>query len=467
MALPAEAIAALVAIVGRQAARVAGELAAVDPGVDAHNLGADLMLRPADTAELSRVLRYCDAARIPVVPQGGRSGISGGAVSQPGQVIVSLERINRIESFDPVSRTAVVGAGVTLAALGQQASEHGLSPGIDFGARDTATIGGMIATNAGGMAAFRHGTMRDRVLGLEVVLADGRVLTELGEVRKRNEGYALEQLFIGAEGTLGVISRAALALVAEDGGVATALVGLRSLAAGVAFCDALLKAAALNATAVELMSGNHAATVTRALGIGGFEALCAAPYLLLVEASGPDAAAAEAALVAQLEAALESGQIHDAAVAQNETQRRAVWRIREDWAVDREWPGGLWYDVSVPFARLPAYLESFAQRLARHDAALSLYVVGHLADGNVHLTVNAREPITDRYEEIALLVTEGLAGCGGSYSAEHGIGLEKRATLQRLASPLKLELMRRCKALLDPHNIMNPGKVLAAVAALA
>jgi FAD/FMN-containing dehydrogenase len=462
MPLTAAQVAALTAIVGAGAVRTAAELAARDPGVDPRNFGADLMLRPADAAEVGRVLAYCNAARIGVVPQGGRTGLSGGAESHAGEVIVALERLDRIESLDPVSRTAVVGAGVTLAALAARTAEHGLSAGIDFGGRDSATIGGMVSTNAGGAAAFRHGTMRERVLGLEVVLADGSVLTELGQVRKRNEGLAVEQLFIGAEGTLGVITRVALALVPVDGPAATALVAVPDLAAAVALGDAVQRAAALTPVAIELMSGNHARATSRATGAAEFEPLARAPYLVLVEAAAPAAATAEAGLVELLATAAERGLVADAVVAQSEAQRCAMWRVREDWAVDRERPGGLWYDVSVPLAALPAYLDGCRARLGAHDPALDLYVIGHLADGNVHLTVNAARPITERYEEIAPLVTEGLAALGGSFSAEHGIGLEKKATLARLGSPRRLALMRSLKATLDPHGIMNPGKVLPA-----
>ena len=462
MPLTASQVAALTAIVGHDAVRTAAELATRDPGVDPRNLGAGLMVRPASAGDVGRVLAYCNAARIGVVPQGGRTGLSGGAESHAGEVIVSLERLDRVESLDPVSRTAVVGAGVTLAALAARAAEHALSPGIDFGGRDSATIGGMISTNAGGAAAFRHGTMRERVLGLEVALADGSVLTALGQVRKRNEGLAVEQLFIGAEGTLGVITRAAIGLVPLDGPPATALVAVADLDAAVALCERVLRAATLTPVAVELMSGTHAAATSRATGARELEPLARAPYVVLVEVAGPSAAAAESGLVELLGAAAEHGLVGDVVVAQNEAQRARMWRVREDWAVDRERPGGLWYDVSVPLSRLAAYLGGCAERLAAHDPALGLVVIGHLADGNVHLTVNAAQPISERYEEIAPLVTDALAALGGSFSAEHGIGLEKKATLARLGGPVRLALMRRLKAALDPNGILNPGKVLPA-----
>jgi FAD/FMN-containing dehydrogenase len=237
-------------------------------------------------------------------------------------------------------------------------------------------------------------------------------------------------------------------------------VALGDLEAAATLCDRAQAASAAIPTAVEVMSGNHAAAVCRALALGEFAPLAAAPYLVLLELSAVSADAAQAALVDLLGTAAEGGLVRDAIVAQNEAQRHTMWRIREDWAIDRERPGGLWYDISVPLAVLPAYVAELARRLAIHDPALDLVVIGHLADGNLHVTVNAATPITPRYEEIAPLVTDGLAAVGGSFSAEHGIGLEKKATLARLAGAPKQALMRGLKALYDPRGILNPGKVI-------
>lgn len=460
MHLSTEHVANLEAIVGPGAVRTAQDLASRDPGVDPANLGADLMVRPGTTLEVARVLAYCNAARIGVVPQGGRTGLSGGAESHEGEIIVALDRLDRIESLDPLSRTVVAGAGVTLAALAERSAKHGLAPGIDLGARDNATLGGLVSTNAGGSAAFRHGTMRNRVLGLEVVIADGSVISELGQVRKRNEGLAVERLLIGAEGTLGVITRVALSLVTSPGAPATALMAVPDLAAALSLCDLAQRSRGFDLEAVELMSGNHAAATCGAAGAIQLAQLAVAPYVVLIEVSAQDATGAEAGLLALLEDASERGFVADVAVAQNQAQRTMFWRIREDWAVDRERPGGLWYDVSVPVAALPRYLDGCRKRLAAHDSSLGFFVIGHLADGNVHLTVNSSRPIRERYEEIAPLLTDELAALGGSFSAEHGIGLEKKATLARLGAPVRLLLMRRLKAMMDPHGIMNPGKVL-------
>ncbi len=449
-------IAFLTRLVGAAYVRHAADLATLDPGIDPHNRRATCELRPGSTQEVAAVLAYCHAQRIAVVPQGGRTGLSGGAVTAVGELALSLERLNTIEVFDPLSRTAVVGAGVTLAALAARAARDGLAAGIDLGARDSATLGGLVSTNAGGSAAFRHGTMRERVLGLEVVLADGTVLTELCQVRKRNEGLAVERLLIGAEGTLGVVTRIAIALVPAEGPLATALVAVASLPAAAALTHSL----SASLTALEIMSGNHAASVCRALGLTDLTELATAPYLLLVEMTAATAAAAETVLLSWLDTALEAGLVVDGRVAHNETQRQAFWRVREDWAVDREHPGGLWFDVSVPLSALADYVAALRTRLQVYDPSLALFIVGHLADGNLHLTLNAATPITARYAELAPLVTAGLLEAGGSFSAEHGIGLEKKATLTRLASPQKQALMRQLKALYDPRGILNPGKVI-------
>lgn len=459
MPLTPTASADLIAIVGVEHARDQSMLSSQDPGVDSGNLGADLWLRPRDCDELSQILRYCNAHHIGVVPQGGRTGLSGGATSHPGEIIVALDRFTDVH-IDPVSRTALVGAGVKLSVLADAAARFGLSAGIDLGARDSATIGGLVSTNAGGIAAFKHGTMRERVLGLEAVLADGRVLSELGQVVKRNEGLAVERLLIGAEGTLGVITRVSLSLVAIDGPVATALVAVPDLEQATQLVSRARSLTEVVPTALEVMSGNHADAVCRDLHLEDLRPLAQAAFLLLIELTAPAIDTAQAALLALLEEALESGLATDAVIAQNEAQRITFWRVREDWAVDRERPGGLWYDVSVPLSKIAQYVQRVTEQITRHDSSLSVYVIGHLADGNLHVTINAKDPITARYDEIAALVTSDLIVLGGSYSAEHGIGHEKKKTLERWIHPTKRELMRGIKALLDPHGILNRGKVI-------
>lgn len=432
---------------------------ALDPGFEPRNLGARLLARPDSTAAVSRVLSLCHAARVAVIPHGGRTGLAGGAVSAPGQLIVSLERLDRIERIRPAAQTATVEAGVTLEALAAVLAPHGLGPGIDLGARGTATISGMVSTNAGGIDAFRRGTMRERVLGLEAVLADGRVVGALARVRKDNAGLALRQLFVGAEGTLGVVTRIVLALVPLPRTPANSLLAfVPDLAAGVRVLRSLEALPGAELAAAELMSANHVRVTAPALGVAGLRDAPAEGFAVLFSVVAGEHG--RAVLETALERAVEAGEVSDALLAKNAAEERDLWRVREDWAVDRRFPGGLWFDVSVPLDALPEYLVRLNGRLRAHDPALDVYVVGHLGDGNLHVTVNAGVPLTARYAEIAPFVYEGLAEVGGSFSAEHGIGLEKRAALERWAGPANLELMRAIKAVFDPLGLMNPGKVL-------
>ena len=451
----------LSAILGDGGLRAGAALGLLDPGMHPDNLRAQLMARPADTHAAARVLAVCARSGVGVVPQGGRTGLSGGACTQPAELIMSLDRMNHIERIDVASRTAIVEAGVTLGALEEAIAPHGLSAGIDLGARGSATIGGMVATNAGGIEAFRHGTMRERVLGLEVALASGEIVTELSRIRKDNAGLALRQLFIGSEGTLGVITRVVLSLVPQNGVRHTALALVPDLDAAIRVMRAVEALPHCVLKAAELMSGNHLALTARALGITQLAALPDAAFGLLIAVGGADDATPGPALQDALERAVEQGLVLDCLLPKNAAEERDLWRVREDWAVDRTHPGGLWYDVSVPIDALARYMTGLQSRLVQHDAALGVYVVGHLADGNVHLTINAARPISDRYAEIAPLVYQGLRELGGSFSAEHGIGLEKRASLEQWSGAAAMRLMRGVKALYDPAGIMNPGKVLA------
>ncbi len=458
---PAGFLAALAALVGEPGVRLGEEMSAVDSGMHANNLRASLMARPANTAQVAAVLALCARTGVGVVPQGGRTGLSGGAWTQPGELILSLDRMNRIESVDAASRTATVEAGVTLARLEEALAPHALAAGIDLGARGTATIGGMVATNAGGIEAFRYGTMRERVLGLEVALTSGEVLCELSRIRKDNAGFALRQLFIGSEGTLGVITRIVLNLVPVRGPRHTALALLPGLDAAITLMRAVEAEPGISLAAAELMSGNHIALSAESLRITPLARMPPAAFGLLIAVTGAGGAGgAAAALETVLASAADAGLIVDAMLPKNAAEERDLWRVREDWAVDRKYPGGLWYDVSVPIDRLARYLADVESRLSRHDAALRMYIVGHLADGNVHFTVNAAAPISERYAEIAPLIYEGLRELGGSFSAEHGIGLEKRASLEYWAGGTRLRLMQAVKALFDPDGVMNPGKVL-------
>ena len=456
---PAGFIEQLHVIAGTDAIRTQQAMALLDPGVDPRNFAGGLMVRPTSAEQVGRILALCATMRVGVVPQGGRTGLAGGASTVRGELIVSLDRMVAIESVSVASRTAIQ-AGCTLAMLDDEIAPHDLAAGIDLGARGTATIGGMVATNAGGIDAFRYGTMRERVLGLEVVLPSGQIYCDLSRVRKDNAGLPIRQLFIGSEGVLGVITRVVLALVPADNERHAALAVFADMDAAITLMRQVQAGPRAQLVAAEVMSGNHIALTASSLGVGQLAGTDVAAIGLLLAVTGSDPQAARDELEHRLAESAERGALVDCVVPKNAAEERDLWRIREDWAVDRMLPGGLWYDVSVPIDRIAVYLAQLQRRLVRHDPRLSIYVVGHLADGNIHVTVNAQHPLTGRYDEIAPLVYDSLRELGGSFSAEHGIGLEKRASLEHWSGEQGIGLMRSIKAVFDPAGIMNPGKVL-------
>lgn len=434
----------------------------LDPGIVPGNLDAGVVALPASTDEAAAVVRLCAARGVAMVPQGGRTGLASGARSVEGQLVVATARMDRIVDLDPLAGTAVVEAGVTLARLQAPAAEHGLSPGIDLAARDSATLGGMVSTNAGGIEAFRHGTTRHRVLGLEAVLPSGEVMSDLKRVAKANEGYDIKQLLVGAEGTLGIVTRIALALVPLQQGQGTALVACPGAAEAVALFRRLRNASGPELLAAEILWPAFARIVARGLKLDALVGF--APQdavLLLVEVAGADAAAGQAHLEGHLADAIEAGEALDAVIAKNAEERRRMWLVREEsWEVDKALPHGFWYDVSVPQAALDGYARRLFARIAAIDPALQVFLFGHLGDGNMHLTVTCGRERPELHDAVDGAVFEGLAACGGSFSAEHGIGLEKRAHLARLGDPAKLAVMRALKQALDPGGLMNPGKVI-------
>jgi len=434
-------------------------VSSLDPGLDADNLNAGVIAYLKTAEEVSQLLAFCHAHNIAVVPQGGRTGLAGGAVSHQGQLILSTQRMNKIIAIDAASRLAVVEAGVTLATLQAAAAEQGLSPGIDLGARDSATIGGMISTNAGGIEAFRHGVMRQRVLGLEAVLADGTVMSDLAQVTKCNEGYDTKQLFIGAEGTLGVVTRAIIKLVPLPKAKATALVAISNLETAVALFNTLSQGEAL--LAFELMNPRYFKLAASAAKETQLVPLAEAGYVFVIEMQGESPVVAHQILEEALSVALEGGQVADAVIAKSAKEARRFWILREDsWVVDRNYPHGLWFDVTVPLNELGRYLQSVDDALqASHRDALA-FVIGHLGDGNLHLTIASHQDLSAAKEAISAIVYQSLKPIGGSFSAEHGIGLEKREALLRYGDPGKRAMMLALKAALDPKGIMNPGKVL-------
>ncbi|KXF77017.1 hypothetical protein ATN84_13610 [Paramesorhizobium deserti] len=458
--ISAAIIAALEAIVGKRGIRDADALRPIHPGFDSRNLDAGLMVIPKSTAEVAGVLCLCNEHGIAVVPQGGRTGLAGGATSTAGEIILSLANLNRIETISPDAQVAIVESGVTLQALQEAAEHHGLSSGIDIAARGSATIGGMISTNAGGMEAFRLGVMRQRVLGLEVVLPDGSVMSDMAQVTKSNEGYDLKQLFIGAEGTLGIVTRAVLKLAPKDEFTATALVACPSVAAAVTLFGRLQRSRSIRVLRAEFMERSYFRLAAETLGPPALAAFTDASAYLILESEAPDQHTAQTSLEEALAAAVEDELILDAIIAQSESDRQLIWKVREESdTATRAYPAGYWFDISVPLQALQAYLDRFSAEITALGDGTRGFVFGHLGDGNLHICVASDGTMPDKNAAKAIVYV-GLKEMGGSFSAEHGIGLDKKAELEALVDPVKLSVMRTIKKALDPNGIMNPEKII-------
>jgi len=459
--VPEAFAAAMRCIVGTQYVRT-GVAAEIDPGTNPDNLGAGIIVSPASTEEVSAVVRLCREHETPLVPQGGRTGLVGGSVSRPGEVVLSLDRLNRIERLDPVERTVVVQAGVTLETLQAAALGHRLEPGIDLAARGSATIGGMVSTNAGGVMAFRNGVMRHRIMGLEAVLADGTIYSDLTRVVKNSAGYDLKHLFIGAEGTLGVVTRVVVKLDPVPHATATALFGLPTVGAALDLVRLALDSETGQLRAAEALWQRYIQLTASAQGWSepGFE--LDLPVYLLLSLGG----AREEALRAEFERLF--GEIvkrHDdvtGIIASSQRQEQALWRLREDTDVlYRTYRAAPSYDVSVPLSEVDAYVARIIPGLAAIDPNLSPYVFGHLADGNLHIVLNRPGPLPqDVSAAVETVLYAGLTAIGGSFSAEHGVGSKRIHALVATTDPVKLNLMMRIKDALDSHVLMNPGKVL-------
>jgi FAD/FMN-containing dehydrogenase len=423
--------------------------------------------RPASTPEVAAVVALCRAQGIALTPQGGRTSLCGAAVTpDPRGVILSLERMTAIGAPDRDSGTVTVEAGVVLAALHAALEGSGQIFPLRLGAEGSARIGGLIATNAGGSHAARYGTMQDLVYGLEVVLPDGTVWNGLRAVQKDNAGYQLRRLFCGAEGTLGIVTRAVLKLAPAPQARATAFLALRDAAALVAFGRAIRAEAAEFLSGLEFFSETglvlalkHVPNLTYPLGSR------ASFYLLVELEAGSPKVPLDAILEDAIARGLERGEILDGAIAASEAQRRMFWRLREEQPEGQRLEGAqLKHDIAVPPGRIADYIAAGAAFCAGHLPGIRINPFGHLADGNIHYNLTVPEGRSD-FAGLAATLDEGLArlaeSMGGSFAAEHGLGRSKIALADALRSPAERALMRAIKQALDPNGTLNPGVIVS------
>jgi D-lactate dehydrogenase (cytochrome) len=424
-----------------------------------------LVLRPASTAEVSAICKLASEHRIALVPQGGNTGLVGGQTPHHGEVVVSMRRMDRIREIDTASNTMTCEAGVVLQTAQARASEADRLFPLSLGAEGSCTIGGNLSTNAGGTTALAYGVAREMALGLEVVLADGRILNALSKLKKDNTGYDLRNLFIGAEGTLGIITAATLKLFPKPRALETAFVGLTSPAAALKLLSIAQNEAAGTLTSFELLSG-IAVDFSIRHGIDVRDPLAGKhPWYVLMELSS-SRDDARAALESILANGYDDGDVDDAVIATSFSQRMAFWKLRDEMSAAQKPEGGsIKHDISVPVVAVPDFIEQADAAVTKLIPGARPVPFGHLGDGNIHYNVS--QPVGGdtadfirRWHDVNAVVFDIVLRMGGSISAEHGIGVLKRDELSEVKDKVAIELMRSIKAMLDPSGIMNPGKVL-------
>lgn len=420
--------------------------------------GPRAVASPRTTEEVAAVLRVCHAHGVPVVPQGGLTGLAGGATPIPGCIALSMAGMRQIEEIDPASSTITVQAGVTMQAIQEAADMAGLLFPLDIGSRGSCMIGGNVSTNAGGVRVLRYGMTRELVRGLEVVLADGTVLKMLNKMQKNNAGYDLKHLFIGAEGTLGVITRVVLRLFPKPASICTAFLELPDYPAVLDFLSRARTALGGTLSAFEVLWPEFYPYATTAIGKPGPLPNTKAMNVL-IEAMGTDQARDEEQFATMIESALEAGVVTDAVIAQSGRQTKEIWDIRDSVAeFVRVFGPAVGFDVSVPTGRMQEFVDVCRAGLDAIDDGVPAMWFGHIADSNMHINVSLRECGPGK-AGIDTVVYGVVRDFGGSVSAEHGIGLLKKAFLEYSRTPEEMAVMRGLKGMFDPKGILNIGKV--------
>jgi FAD/FMN-containing dehydrogenase len=427
------------------------------------------VIRPGTTEELAAVVKLCAESDTPIVPQGGNTSMVGGAVPNEdgSELILSTARLNRIRDLDPADMTLTIEAGVTLKAAQLAAAEQNCLLPLSISSEGTAQIGGVLAVNAGGNNTVRYGNARDLVLGLEVVLPDGATWNGLRRLRKDNTGYCLRQLFVGSEGTLGIITAAVLKLVPQPKEVAVALCGVPSPEAALTLFTRFQAHDAASISAFELMSGLGMTFVVKHIQGASLPLDSPSPFYVLVELASPRPGAGLRPMLEEiLEKALDDDTILDAAIAESDTQRASIWKLREEHSEAQKREGAsVKNDVSVPVSKVPAFIRKATAACEKLLPGVRVVPFGHMGDGNIHFNLEqpiGSDPSWFLAQDHAIMdaVNEVVREYDGSFSAEHGIGKLKPYMMPDWRGGAELALMQRIKAAIDPAGIMNPGKVL-------
>ncbi|QIP13064.1 FAD-binding oxidoreductase [Spirosoma aureum] len=419
------------------------------------------LLRPKTTEEVSQMLKICNEFNQPVVPHGGLTNVVGGVVTKPDEIALSLERMNEIEEINVQNKTATVQAGVILQNLQTVLAGNGQHFPLDLGAKGSCMIGGNIASNAGGLQALRYGVMRNLVLGVEVVLADGTIISSLNKMVKNNAGYDLKQLFIGSEGTLGIITRAVLKIDDLPKSRNTAFVALESFEKANLLLQAAKKQLKNDLTTFELLWQDYYELMTSSPSSYSPPLPQTYPFYVLMEALGQDAGKDKILFAELLENWLQDGLIADAVMAQSQQELETIWGIREniDLIFSVHSPVFL-FDVSLAISDMDDYIKKIRSDLQQVWPSLNFYAFGHMGDGNLHLFINCGTNDQETKHRVDAIVYQPLQQISGSITGEHGVGLEKKSWLYLSRTAEEIELMKTLKKALDPQGILNPGKLL-------
>ena len=423
---------------------------------------ARAIIRPANTQEVAAVLTLCHDDGQPVVTHGGMTGLVRGAVAGPDEIAISLERMSSIEPVDPVNRTVTVQAGARLQNVQEAAESRGLLFPLDLGARGSATVGGNIATNAGGNGVIRYGMMREQLLGIEAVLADGTVISSMNSVIKNNTGYDLKQLFVGSEGTLGIITGAVLRLRPAPRSQGTALVAIDEFGKLSEFLRAMDSRLGGTLSAYEVMWNDFYSLIIGDGSKHGKPLDLSHPWYVLLESTGGDETGDPERFESALQTAFDEELIVDAVIAQSKQQRDELWAIRDDveGLAESLFPP-MTFDISLSIPDMDDYAREVRELLSQKWPEYRMVTFGHLGDGNIHLGIGVGSMDPDTVHAVEKIVYESLGRRHGVISAEHGIGMEKRAYLGLSRSEEEINLMRTIKYAMDPKNILNPGRILA------